>query len=98
MKHQVVSLQRQRALDLAAKSSDGFRVEVRIPSRQIHQVIRVDRERLEVVLLAQPDHLSYMSCSELVRLPLTRTRREDLQDIAAKPIGALGGVVYSTRG
>ena len=65
MQHQELRLQRESALDLATKSGDGLGVEFGIASCEVHQIVGVDRQRAQVVLRAQANHLCYVCWAQL---------------------------------
>ena len=50
MQHQIVGAHRERAFDFAAKRLDGFLQEQLIRAGQIHQIIGVDDQRLQIIL------------------------------------------------
>jgi len=56
----------------------------------------VDDERLEIVAGAQSQHFLAEWTAEFAGRPLARAGRKNLQRVAAKAVGALGGVVDSS--
>ena len=58
MQHQILGAQRQSPLDFAAKGFDRFLQEQFVYARQVHQVVGVNDQRLQVILLPQPLHSS----------------------------------------
>ena len=61
MKDEIVSPKCQGAFDLAAKARNGLRMEFGIASRQVHQIVRMDGQRLQAVPDAQPNHFRNVS-------------------------------------
>jgi hypothetical protein len=95
---EIIGADGEGALDFAAESFDGFSQEQFVGAGEIHQVIGVDDERLEIVLRPQLEHLLAQRVAEFVGCPLTRAGRENLQRVASDTVSALGGVVDSSGG
>jgi len=57
----------------------------------------MDRERPQIVFLAQATEFLALRKAGLVRTPLARTGGEDLKCIATQAIGTLGGILYASR-
>ena len=53
MQHQKLRTQRQRPLYFAAKRSDRLGMKLRIAARQVHQIVGVDDQRLQIIALAK---------------------------------------------
>ena len=98
MQDEKVRSQRQGAFHLSAKGGDGFAVEQGVAAGEIHQIIRMDRQQLQVVALAQAAHLLALRERKFVGLPLPRAGGENLKCIAAQPVGPFGRVLDPTCG
>ena len=96
MEDKIIGAYGQGALDLTAESFDGFSEEQFVGAGEVHQIIGVDDQGLEVVLRAQLQHLLAQRIAEFVRRPLARAGRENLKRVASDAVGALGGVVDSS--
>src|SRR6202051_3420956 len=97
MQHELVSAQSQPALEFASKRCNRFFQERRIQSRQIDQIIRMNHQRLEVILLAQSAHPLALAAPKRIRSPLPRTGRKYLKSIAAEPISPLRRILHAAR-
>ena len=92
----IIGADGEGALDLTAESFNGFSEEQFVGAGEIHQVVGVDDQGLEVVLRAQLQHLLAQRVAEFVRRPLARAGRKYLKRVASDAIGALGSVVNSS--
>ena len=81
------------------KASIDFCRNNSISAGEIHQIIGVNHQRLQIVLRPQTAHLlAQWNRLKLIGSPLPRAGRENLKRIAAQAIGALGGIVHSSGG
>ena len=96
MQHQELRTESQRSLHLAAKCHDRLGMKVGVAARQIHQVVGMDDQRLQSVLLAQAIHLVALRTRQVIGLPLPRARGENLERVAAQPVGAFRRILHST--
>src|SRR5580658_8451007 len=55
----------------------------------------MNHQGLQVVILAKAIHRFALARGQGIRLPLPRTRREDLKRIATQTVSSRGGVLYS---
>src|SRR5712691_9312260 len=95
MQHDVLGAQLQGALHFAAKGGGRFLQEMRGLAGQIDQIVGVDREWLQIVLLAQLVHDCALVTAEIVGLPLTRAGGENLKSVASQAVSALSGIFYA---
>src|ERR1700752_1134021 len=96
MQDQVIGTNGQGALEFAAKGFDGFLQKQFVGAGEVHEIVGVDDERLEIVLGAQLQHLFAQRLTEVIGRPLTRAGGENLGRVASDAVGALGGVVYAS--
>ena len=96
MQYQIVRAQGQSPFYFAAKSLHRFVQEQFIRAGQIHKIVCVNHQRFQVVSRPQAVHLVALWDPKFVRRPLARAGREDLQRIAAQPIGAFGGILHTS--
>src|ERR1019366_1846396 len=96
MQHQEFRLERKGAFHLSAKRGNRLGMKFRIASRQVHQVVGMDHQRMQVILGAQPDHLVTLLGRQVVGLPLPRARGKYLEGTASQTIGAFGCIRHST--
>lgn len=83
MQDKMIGAEGERPLDLAAKSLHRLAKKEFVRTRQIHEVVRVDHQRLQVVARPKEVHLIALRLAQFVRSPLARTGRKDLKCIAA---------------
>jgi hypothetical protein len=98
MEHKIVGANGESAFHFTAESFDGFFKEQFIGAGEIHQVVGVDDERLEIISGAQLEHLLAQRIAEFVRFPLPRTRRKNLERVASNAVSTLGGIVNTSGG
>ena len=98
MEHEIVGADSQRTLDFSAKRLDGFLQELLVGAGQIHQIICMDDQRLEIVFCAESGHLLALQFAQFVGSPLARAGRENLKRVAAKAMGAFGRIVDASGG
>ena len=79
MQHQILGADLRRAIQLASKRHDGFLAHHRIERRQIHQVIRMDHQRVQIELRPQRLESLHIVRIRYARAPHPRARREDLE-------------------
>src|SRR5437868_5863890 len=91
MQHEVVRTKIEATLKFAAQAGDSFAVKIFSDAGHVDEVVGMNDQRLQVILLAQPVHGFALRAAQLIRLPLTRTRGENLKRAAAETIGALSG-------
>src|SRR5229473_5242317 len=96
MQHDVLGAQLQGAFHFTAKSADGFLQKHRCLAGEIDQIVGVDRERLEIVFLAQAIHDCALVTAEIVWLPLTRAGGENLEGVASQAVSAFSRVFYAS--
>ena len=63
---------------------------------EIHQIIRVDDERVKVILGPKANHFLAHWMAQFIRRPLAWAGGKNLQRIAAQAVGTLGGIVDSS--
>src|SRR5580704_2575505 len=97
MQHQVIGAECERPVDLAAKSFNRFLEKQRSRAGEVHQVVGVDDQRLQIVFLTQAEHVIALRASEIIGSPLAGTRRENLQRVASQTPGPFSGVMHSSR-
>ena len=95
MQHDVLGTQLQGTLHFTAKSTNSFLQKHRCRAGQIDQVIGVDRERLQIVPLAQAVHDCALVTAEIVWPPLPGAGGENLEGIASQAVGAFRRVLHS---
>ena len=96
MLHQEIRAHRDGAFDFTPKSFYRFAEKQLVRRRQINQVVGMNNQGFEIVETAQPHDFVAMRTTEIVRLPLPRTGRENLKRITAQAVSALGRVVHAT--
>ncbi len=55
-------------------------------------------QRLEIVVSAQTIHFGALPLAQIIRGPLARVGRENLESVRAQAVGAFGGVLYPSGG
>src|ERR1700722_17621234 len=92
MRHQILSANGQRALDLAAKRRRRLHSQQLAAGRQVDEVIVVDDERLQIVTI--PRALQQLNRARLWRrrTPHTWAGGENLEGVSAHLRGFEGGV------
>src|SRR5437868_8286755 len=95
MQDQILGAEVQSALQFSAKSFYGFREELVCVAGQVHQVVGVNHQRLQIVLVAEAGHLVTLRATEIVGLPLARAGRKYLEGVAAEAVGSFGSILDS---
>ncbi len=98
MYHQEFGAERQRPLQFAAKSGNRLGVKLGITARKVDQVVSMDRQRLEVIALAQAAHFGTLRPCKPIGFPLSRAGRKNLEGIASESISALGAGLDTAGG
>jgi hypothetical protein len=69
-----------------------------IAARQVHQIVGVNHQWMQVVFLAQAGHLLALRAGQLVRLPLSRAGRKNLERVATQAVRTFRRIGHASRG
>src|SRR5437879_3234441 len=96
MQHQIFGTERQGSFDFTSKCLNRLLEKDFSCAGQVHQIVGVDHERLQIVLISQTLHLFALRTPKLVWRPPSRTGRENLKSITAEPVSAFGSVLHAS--
>jgi len=96
MQDQVFGANSKRTFYFAAEGFHRFPEEEFVGRSQVHKIVGVNRQRLQIVLLAKLAQFVALGAAQVIGRPLSGTRRENLESAAAQTICPFGGVLYAS--